>query len=217
MSLLIAIYKARPLKKERKMVQLQLHACPSTKPKPIYHRRLAEVAYEVRILAQSAPDRVDPDKTPAEDFIVLNRAIGRSWRLSPMSPHGSKFVILSEDDLVRIFWKDETVRKQLQLYAHSTVIKSVPEPGSVAQDDVVGWLKNLDSEELINRLLADIGGFTKEERRKKKHWPRSAHPFNSKVSYSGQGYALRGSVKTNGSRIQLRAFKQNELKCVQYR
>ncbi|KAG0346064.1 hypothetical protein BGZ54_005357, partial [Gamsiella multidivaricata] len=96
------------------------------------------------LLPQSTPDRVDPDKTPAENFIILNRAIGRSWRLSPMSPRGSKFVSLSEDDLVKIFWKDETLRKQLRLYAHSTVIKSVPEPGRVAQDDVVGWLKNLD-------------------------------------------------------------------------
>ncbi|KAG0347646.1 hypothetical protein BGZ54_004853, partial [Gamsiella multidivaricata] len=150
-----------------------------------------------------------------------------------MSPRGSKFVSLSEDDLVKVFWKDETLRKQLRLYTHSTVIKSVPESGRVAQDDVVGWLKNLDPGELINRLLTDIGRFTKEERRKKKHWSRSAHrmsigditahisnirhkDFNPKFSYSGKGYALRGSIKTDGFRIQLLAFKLNELKCVKY-
>ncbi|KAF8920937.1 hypothetical protein BGZ58_004215, partial [Dissophora ornata] len=51
---------------------------------------------------------------------------------------------LSEDDLIKIFWKDETLRKHLRLYIHPTVIKSAPEPGRVTQDNVVGWLKNLD-------------------------------------------------------------------------
>ncbi|KAG0346311.1 hypothetical protein BGZ54_005263, partial [Gamsiella multidivaricata] len=41
--------------------------------------------------------------------------------------------------------------------------------------------------------------------------------FNPKVSYSGKGYALRGSIKTDGFRIQLLAFKLNELNCMKYR
>jgi hypothetical protein len=86
-----------------------------------------------------------------------------------MSSHGSKFILLSEDDLVRVFWKDKTLREQLWVYARLTV--SVQDP---CQDDVIGWLKNLDPRLLINRLLTDIGGFTAEERKKKKHWSRSA-------------------------------------------
>lgn len=185
------------------------------------------------LLPESAPDQVNPDKTPAENFIILNRTVGRSWRLSPMSPRGRKFVSLSEDDLVKIFWTDVTLRKQLQSYAHPT-LPSFTDPSRIPQDDVVGWLKNLAPGELINRLLTDIGGFTEDERRKRKDWSRSAHrmsigdmtshisnirdkDFNPKDSYSSKGYALRGSIKTDGYRIQLLAFKLNELNRVKYR
>lgn len=184
-------------------------------------------------MPESAPDHVNPDKTPTENFIILNRTIGRSWRLSPMSPRGRKFVSLSEDELVRIFWTDVTLRKQLQSYAHPT-LPSFTDPSRIPQEDAVGWLKNLDPGELINRLLTDIGGFTEDERRKRKDWSRSAHrmsigdmtahisnirdkDFNPKASYSSKGYALRGSIKTDGYRIQLLAFKLNELNCVKYR
>ncbi|KAF9550512.1 hypothetical protein EC957_000186 [Mortierella hygrophila] len=41
--------------------------------------------------------------------------------------------------------------------------------------------------------------------------------FNPKASYSSKAYALQGSIKTDGYRIQLLAFKLNELSCVKYR
>ncbi|KAF9133245.1 hypothetical protein BGX30_012343, partial [Mortierella sp. GBA39] len=88
------------------------------------------------LLPESAPDHVNSDKTPTENFIILNRTIGRSWRLSPMSPRGRKFVSLSEDELVRIFWKDVTLRKQLQSYAHPT-LRSFTDPSRIPQEDVV--------------------------------------------------------------------------------
>ncbi|KAF9176124.1 hypothetical protein BGZ50_001727, partial [Haplosporangium sp. Z 11] len=94
------------------------------------------------LLPEHAPDHVDPDKTPAENFILLNRFLGRCWRLSPISSRGSKFIVLSEDDLVKVFWKDATLRRQLQSYAHPT-FSSIAEPGRVTRDDTVEWLKNL--------------------------------------------------------------------------
>ncbi|KAF8950293.1 hypothetical protein BGZ52_003017 [Haplosporangium bisporale] len=182
------------------------------------------------LLPQSAPDLVDPNKTPTENFIILNRTAGRCWKLSPMSPLGSQFVLLSEDDLVKVFWRDTTLKEQLRSYARPT-ITSTQDP---SQDDVVGWLKNLDPGILINKLLTDIGGFTEQERKKKKHWSRSAKrmsmdeiaahistvrnaDFNPKLSYSENGYILRGSIKTDGFRLQLLAFKLNELNCIKYR
>ncbi|KAF9274645.1 hypothetical protein BGZ74_004285 [Mortierella antarctica] len=106
-----------------------------------------------------------------------------------MSSRESKFILLSEDDLVKVFWKDETLQEQLRVYAHPTI--SVQDP---SQCNVVGWLKNLDPRLLINKLLTDIGGFTMEERKKKKNWSR-----------------------TDSFWLQLLAFKLNELKCVKYR
>jgi hypothetical protein len=184
------------------------------------------------LLPESAPDKINPDKTPAENFIILNGTVGRSWRLSPMSPHGRKFVNLSEDDLVRVFFADVTLRKQLQSYAHPT-LPSFTDPSRIPQEDVVGWLKDLAPGEQINKLLTDIGGFTEDERRKRRNWSRSAYrmssddmaahiskirdkDFNLKDSYSSKGYALRGSIRTDGYRIQLLAFKMNELNRVKY-
>ncbi|KAG9071218.1 hypothetical protein KI688_008763 [Linnemannia hyalina] len=40
--------------------------------------------------------------------------------------------------------------------------------------------------------------------------------LNPKVSYSSRGYVFRGSIKTDGYRIQLLAFKLRELSCVKY-
>ncbi|KAG0251909.1 hypothetical protein BGZ95_006760, partial [Linnemannia exigua] len=150
-----------------------------------------------------------------------------------MSPRGRKFVSLSEDELVKVFWTDVTLRKQMQSYAHPT-LSSFTDASRIPQADVVGWLKNIAPGELINRLLTDIGGFTEDERRRKKHWSRSAHrmsiddmtahissirdkDFDPMVSYSSKGYALRGTIKTDGYRIQLLAFKLNELNRVKYR
>ncbi|KAG0366462.1 hypothetical protein BGX24_003679 [Mortierella sp. AD032] len=41
--------------------------------------------------------------------------------------------------------------------------------------------------------------------------------FNPTVSFSCKGYALRRAIKTDGYRIQLLAFKLNELNCVKFR
>ncbi|KAG9071582.1 hypothetical protein KI688_005795 [Linnemannia hyalina] len=130
------------------------------------------------LLPESAPDHANLDKTPTENFIIMNRTIGRSWRLSPMSPRGRKFVILSEDELVRIFWTDVTLRKQLQSFAHPT-------------------LPSFTDLTRIPQLFT---------------YPT----FGTKASYSSKVYALRGSIKTDGYRIQLLAFKLNELNRVKY-
>ncbi|KAF9301594.1 hypothetical protein BG003_002726, partial [Podila horticola] len=37
------------------------------------------------------------------------------------------------------------------------------------------------------------------------------------ASYTKRGYVLRGSIKTDGFRLQLLGFKLNELNCVKYR
>ncbi|KAG0292900.1 hypothetical protein BGZ97_005482 [Linnemannia gamsii] len=231
LSLLVAIYKARAPRK--RIADAATAGERYNNPSVFLQSTAVQLATEFSsskkkgLLPDSAPDQVNPDKTPAENFIILNRIVGRSWRLSPMSPRGRKFVSLSEDDLVRIFWRDVTLRKQLQSYAHPT-LPFFTDPTRIPQGDVVGWLKNLAPGELINRLLTDIGGFTEDKRRKRKNWSRSAHrmsisdmtshisnirdkDFNSKDSYSSKGYALRGSIRTDGYRIQLLAFKLNEL------
>ncbi|KAF9547673.1 hypothetical protein EC957_008030 [Mortierella hygrophila] len=81
-----------------------------------------------------------------------------------MSPRGGKFINLSEDELVRSFWTNVTLRKELQGYAHPT-LPSFTGLNRTPQEDVVSRLKNFDPGELINRLLTDIGGFTEDERR----------------------------------------------------
>ncbi|KAF9319040.1 hypothetical protein BG006_003062 [Podila minutissima] len=148
-----------------------------------------------------------------------------------MSPHGTKFITLSEDDLVKVFWQNEDLWQQLQEY----VCLSLPTVTQPSQADIVRWLKNLDPGFFINKLLTDIGGFTEKERKKRNNWSRSAHwmsiddmmahisancheDFNPKIegSYTKTGYALCDSIKTDGFWLQLLAFKLNELNCVKY-
>ncbi|KAG9072050.1 hypothetical protein KI688_006272 [Linnemannia hyalina] len=235
LSLLVAIYKASAPQKTKNAcasaaVGLFLHKAKDYLPPKTGSDSAAE---EEGTLARERSRSFQSRQGPNGELHHSEQDDRKKLAIITNVTRGRKFINLSEDELVRIFWPDVTLRKQLQSYAHPT-LPSFTDPTRIPQKDVVGWLKNLDPGELINRLLTDIGRFTEDERRKRKDWSRSAHrmsvgdmtvhisniqdkDFNLKASYSSKGYALRGSIKTDGYRIQLLAFKLNELSCVKYR
>ncbi|KAG0020648.1 hypothetical protein BGZ81_009264, partial [Podila clonocystis] len=196
------------------------------------------------LLPHDAVDRIDSTKSSVENFITLNRTSGSRRCLVPMSSFEDKFVTVSELDLTKIFWQDEVLKRQLQHFAHPD-FPSIETPDKIAQADVALWIGRVEPGYLINKLLTDIGGYSVEQRkkgyseeeegrrRKLKNYSRSTmrmsieklkehvrafrqDDFNP-VSYTARGYVLRGSVRTDGFRLQLLGFKLNELNCVKYR
>lgn len=149
-----------------------------------------------------------------------------------MSSFEDKFVSLSELDLIKIFWSDEALRSLLRLYAKAD-FPTLEFVEQVTQADVVLWLSRMEPGYLITKLLSDIGGYTPGERKKLKNYHRSTlmMPIDQMKehiddirndtfepnAYNKRGYVLRGSIRTDGFRLQLLAFKLNELNAVKYR
>ncbi|KAI8594976.1 hypothetical protein EDD21DRAFT_426004 [Dissophora ornata] len=148
-----------------------------------------------------------------------------------MSPIDVKFVNLSELELTKIFWHDHLLKRQLQEYAFPDFKLEIPEQVSLV---CVGmWIERVEPGFLINKLLTNIGGYDDDERKKKKNFSRSAKRMSldhirmhlhvlrqddfDPSSYTTNGYLLRGSIRTDGFRLQVLGFKLNELNCVKYR
>ncbi|KAF9360003.1 hypothetical protein BGX26_010840 [Mortierella sp. AD094] len=103
-----------------------------------------------------------------------------------------------------------------------------------AIDDLLGWLGNKEPGFFIKRLLADVTLENLTVRQRGKAGYRGAikldsideikshlRPLKEKsfdpYRYNEKGYALHGSVRTDGYKLQLLAFKLKELQYVRYR
>jgi len=150
----------------------------------------------------------------------------------PISSFDDKFVTLSELDLSKIFWRDPSLKCRMQTLAVEC-FETIQYADQVSQADVADWLTGAPPGEFITKLLTDIGGYSKEERRRLRNYSRTtflmpleemrAHLHHIRAdsfqpaAYAGRGYVLRGSIRTDGFRLQAIAFKLNELHCVKYR
>ncbi|KAG0246764.1 hypothetical protein BG011_002337, partial [Mortierella polycephala] len=185
-----------------------------------------------KALLPEARDHITPQRSAIENFILLNRACGSSRSLVPMSSFDVKFINLSELDLTKIFWQDLLLRRMLQSYAHVD-FPSIEHSDQVTLADVGLWLSARTPGLLITSLLTDIGRYSADQRKKLKNYSRStflmsldemkSHLQNIRddnfepTSYTEKGYVLRGSIRTDGFRLQVLAFKLNELHSVKYR
>ena len=150
----------------------------------------------------------------------------------PISSFGDKFVTLSELDLTRIFWGYPVLKEMLQSYAWPD-FPSIEYCDQVRQTDIAMWLSRAIPGCLITKLLTDIGEYSEMERKRLRSYSRSTRlmPLEDMrqhiqqirqidfqpATYTGKGYVLRGSIRTDGFRLQLIAFKLNELYSVKYR
>ena len=99
---------------------------------------------------------------------------------------------------------------------------------------MIDWIGDKEPGFLIKRLLSDVAkeGLTKRQRGKgghkaavklmsleeiKEHINNLREPNFDPRTYDTKGYILRGSIRTDGHRIHLLAFKLRELQSVRYR
>jgi len=152
--------------------------------------------------------------------------------LVPMSSFEDKFISISELDLTKIFWQDDALQYQLRMYAQAD-FPSAEYIEQISQPDIGMWVSRKGPGHLITKLITDIGGYTPGERKRLKDYRRSTlvMPLDKirehieairddtfdPNTYKESGYVLRGSIRTDGFRLQLLAFKLNELNAVKYR
>ncbi|KAG0196672.1 hypothetical protein BGX33_001361, partial [Mortierella sp. NVP41] len=185
-----------------------------------------------KLLPLEARGRLDPHRSVIENFMLLNRVCGHRRLLVPMSPLEVKFINLSELQLVMIFWKNLNLRSIIQSYAFPD-FPSLEVPRQVSLSDVHLWLSTTTPGLLITRLFTDVGRYSEDQRKKLRDYSKSTfmmpveemrHHLQTirdgnfePASYTKNGYVLRGSIKTDGFRLQVLAFKLNELNAVKYR
>ena len=108
------------------------------------------------------------------------------------------------------------------------------DPAQVSQTDVRDWVGSRGPGALITNLITDVGSYTEHERRGLRGYSRSTFlmsledfwehlclirqpTFNPARDYTAKGYVPRGSIRTDGYRFQILAYKLHELSCVRYK
>ncbi|KAF9914560.1 hypothetical protein FBU30_002496, partial [Linnemannia zychae] len=156
-----------------------------------------------KILPPETRDIIDPRKSTIENFVLLNKACGGRRSLMPVSPFEVKFITLSELELTRIFWASPSLKHILQKLAH------------VDFPSIKYWELLRRRTEEAQGLLGSTFLMTFDETRS--HLQNIRNDSFEPASYSERGYVMRGSIRTDGFRLQVLAFKLNELHSVKYR
>jgi hypothetical protein len=138
-----------------------------------------------------------------------------------MSSFEDKLITLSELDLSKLFWRDPFLKARIQ----SLVLDGFTDihyADQVSQADVADWLSGARPGELITKLLTDIGGYSEQEWRKLRNFSRATFMMTLEemrahlqeirgdsfepTDYAGKRYVLRGSIRTDGFRLQAIAY-----------
>lgn len=168
------------------------------------------------------------DISAIENFLELNKLTGSHRRMIPMSPRENGFVTFSERELLALFMSRPVLEKHIRSWSTGDF------SFKPAVDDLLSWLGDKEPGYLIKKLLADITLENLSVRQRGKAGYRGAikltlmdeirthlRPLKEKTfdprQYNGKGYAIHGSVRTDGYCLQLLAFKLKELQSVRYR
>ncbi|KAG0317269.1 hypothetical protein BGZ99_006411 [Dissophora globulifera] len=166
------------------------------------------------------------DLSAIENFVHLNQSTGNRRKLVSISPVAQPFILFSELELLNIFWQSQLLKEKLrQLIGPRTYVPSLA--------DTQYWLSKQAPGFLVTKLLTDIGRGVPI--RRKPGAPKSYNASTMSIrdlqqhlgfirqedfnpaTYRKKGYLLRGSLRTDGFRFQLLAFKLRELNAVRYR
>ncbi|KAF9154694.1 Rad2 nuclease, partial [Mortierella sp. AD010] len=179
---------------------------------------------EKGLLPAESRVEVRSDVSAIENFAYLNKLAYNAWRLAPLSPVKDGFVSFSELELIAILWQSPILKPLIQnLYTLTSGVPSL----EVTQ-------RGLEPGRVINALLCKVGidGLSWSQRKKAGIRAAIEMPASSEVvahvnilrepafdprTYNTKGYFMRPSIRTNGFRLFLLAFKKKELQSVRFR
>ncbi|KAF9153146.1 hypothetical protein BG015_004007 [Linnemannia schmuckeri] len=179
--------------------------------------------------------KIDSTLPTIENYMLLNKASGRSRRIAPLSPLAARYIGFSERQFLPLFWALPTLKAKIQ----SMMVKDryFQDPTIVLmQADALDWLARTTSGRLVTTFLSDVGllpnkhdkglrkattvtnvkGKDGKEGLREHLGPLRAGSFDPK-EWRDKGYVLRGSIRINGHLQQLLAFKLKELQSVRFR
>ncbi|KAF9951295.1 hypothetical protein BGZ72_007152 [Mortierella alpina] len=218
----------------------------STEIKRHYRNGSTELVFKLEkkkkkgLLVPGMPTAIDNEIPAIENFVLLNRTDKNSRRIVPLTSFEQPFVSFSERELGILFWKNPVLKEQLRAWVLEDLENASFQP---AQHDVNRLLQRAAPGELITRLLSNVGrDEPRHGRRTYKDTTTvmdqeeiSVHIQNlrregfnpadydgSVVRESGDmtkkcRYVLRGTIRTDGHRLQLLAFKTKVLQSVKFK
>ena len=158
------------------------------------------------------------------NFVRLNKLYNSTYTLASHSGPTQSFVLLSELDLLDIFWKNKALKERvMDIFGMSTASK----------DMAAARLSTNGPGFLLNQLVTRKG--TGGQRRGFGSYQKSAKTFsiedmqdhladlwsldfkNNPTTYNGRGYMLTGSIRTDGFSLQLLALKLKECSSIKYK
>ncbi|KAK5828979.1 hypothetical protein F5H01DRAFT_12584 [Linnemannia elongata] len=165
----------------------------------------------------------------AENFIALNDMHPNKWRITPLTSSQQGFVTFSERELASFFWKRDSLRQRLVELASL----DQDNPATVTStNDLETWIGGKEPGFIIKNFVCDIDptGLSNRQRRKTGHRAainlRSLSEIQDHLQfvertkpkdYHQKGYIPHGSLRTDGFRLQLTAFKLRERQDARFR
>ncbi|CAO3572041.1 unnamed protein product [Mortierella alpina] len=192
------------------------------------------------LLAPGLPTVINNEITAIENFVILNRADKCSRRIVPLTSFEQPFVSFSEKELGILFWTNSALKEQLRAWVLEDLETASFLP---AQHDLNRLLQRAAPGDLVTRLLSNVG---KDEPRHGRrsfkdtttvmdqeeiavHIQNLRRAGFNPAEYDGSvvredgevikkcRYVLRGTIRTDGHRLQLLAYKVKELQSVRFR
>ncbi|KAF9284831.1 hypothetical protein BGZ88_009765 [Linnemannia elongata] len=158
----------------------------------------------------------------AENYIALNEMIPNRWRIAPITSSKQGFVTFSERDMTLFFWKHDSLKQKLINLA----LLDQDDPTTVTStNDLETWIGGKEPGFIIKHFVCDIDPTGLSNRQKRKTGHRGAINLRSlseigdhlqfvehtkPKDYHQKGYIPQGSIRTDGFRIQILAFKLRE-------
>jgi hypothetical protein len=165
----------------------------------------------------------------AENFIALNDMHPNKWRICPFSSSQQGFFAFSEREMALFFWKRNLLKQKLVDLASL----DLEDPTTLTStSDLESWIGGKEQGFIIKHFICDIDPSGLSNRAKQKAGHRAAISLRSlseiqdhlqhvqrtkPKDYHQKAYILHGSIRTDGFRVQILAFKLRERQDARFR
>ncbi|KAF9188015.1 hypothetical protein BGZ49_003985, partial [Haplosporangium sp. Z 27] len=179
------------------------------------------------ILPESCDIDINHDLSAIENFVKLNSLDRNKRSIAPLSSMQLPFMSFAEGDLIDILWKNTNWRLKEKLKAQ---VVGINHNNLLDFKSACNYSNNVGH--MVTTFISTVGRpiAVRKGPRGLKDKTRTMSPDDlikhitdirrddfDPEKYRESGYALTGTIRTDGFRIQLLAYKLKELQCVRFK
>ncbi|KAK3810077.1 MAG: hypothetical protein J3Q66DRAFT_391248 [Benniella sp.] len=207
--------------------------------KGIYRRGTLEMTKQLEtkkkkgVLSDKTDIAIDDNVSAIENFIRLNRLNNNRRKIVSLTGNKNPMITISESDLLQLLLKSTKIKTSLEKMVRES--ENMESKAKVTRQKIETWLGGVPPGTVVSALITDTGNEVKAMRRPgigksfcnvtktmslqdmSDHIARLQATGFDPNSYSERGYVMTGSIRTNGFKLQVIAWKIRELQSVRYR